>query len=254
MRYYVINLERSVERWRTISESAAKYGIELTRIPAVDGRAIPQSQWHNFDLASFRSINGREALSGEYGCYMSHITALRQYLADGGQSAVILEDDAILNPELRDCVEGLETRFGDRAILVRLVVHRMTGFESLGTVAAGPSTNLNLGQCWFGPNGSAAAYWLTRAAAENVLKTALPGSMPFDVFLERPWEHGTPSLMFYPPVLPRPNPPFSELLKTYTEGDLHKYPWYQRGGALLFRTVQLLMRLYHCARQRRLPR
>jgi glycosyl transferase, family 25 len=253
MRYYVINLDRSVERWLSISESAEKNGIELTRIPAVDGRSIPQSQWVDFDLQSFRFQNGREPLPGEYGCYMSHISALRQFLDDGGPSAVILEDDAILNAELRPCVAGLQTWFDGKAFLVRLVVHRMTGFERLGTLVAGCDVRLKLGQCWFGPNGSAAAYWLTRAAAENMLKTALPGSMPFDAFLERPWQHGTPSLMFHPPVLPRPNPPFSELLNTYTEGDLHKYPWYQRGGALLFRTVQLLMRLYHCARQRRLP-
>ena len=249
----MINLDRSVERWNNISGSARQLGIELTRIPAIDGVAVPPAEWQGFDLPAFRRANGREALSGEYGCYRSHVAALQQFLNDGSTSAVILEDDAVLNGKLPPCLLALEARFADRAVLVRLVVHRMTGFEQLESIPVNASGSLQLGQCWFGPNGSAAAYWLTRAAAENLIKAALPGRMPFDMVLERPWEHHTPSLMFRPSILEIPKPLFSEIGSTRVPGAINKYQWYKRSGALLFRSVQLVRRLVHSAKQRRLP-
>jgi glycosyl transferase, family 25 len=252
LRVYVINLDRSVERWRVIAGHAVQFEIDITRIPAIDGSAVPRTQWVDFDTSGFRRINGRDALAGEYGCYMSHIAALRQFLTDGDDSALILEDDAVLNGGLTRCLTVLGDHFGHKSVLVRMVVHRKVGFETLEKIETGQGKTLNLGQCWLGPNGSAAAYWLTRAAAANVLKSALPARMPFDTFIEHSWHFGTPSLIADPSVMQIPAPPFSEIGASKDPATPAKFLWYRRSGALTFRTILLFKRLLYCAMNRRI--
>ena len=249
MRHYVINLDRSVERWNSISASARGLGIELTRIPAINGVAITQANWLGFDIKGFCRENGRPPLGGEYGCYASHIAALKQFLADGGDDALILEDDTVLNQNLIPCLEKLRELCGNKAVLVRLTVNRFFVFEAFADLPFG----LNLGQCWFGPNGNSGAYWITRRGAERLLKAATPARLTYDKFLERPWLHNVPSLMVKPNVL-HPSPVhFSEIGHNANLPRPKKFVWYRRGGALLSRTHQMVRRLIHSARQRRLP-
>ena len=252
MRIYVINLDRSVERWRVINEQARQLGLQLTRVAAVDGSAKAENGWVDFDTSGFRRNNGRDALAGEYGCYMSHIAAVRQFINDGGNSALILEDDAILNSHLADCLSAMRNQFEPKSILIRLVVHRKIGFESLSTFEFSHNKTVNIGQCWLGPNGSAAAYWLTRDAALNLLKAALPAKMPFDTFIEHSWHFATPSFITSPLVMQVPAPPFSEINASKDPLKPMKYPWYRRGGALIFRSALFFKRLFYCALHRRI--
>ncbi|MEM9106835.1 MAG: glycosyltransferase family 25 protein, partial [Pseudomonadota bacterium] len=168
--YPTINLRQSEDRWALIAADAARCGIELRRIDAVDGRQIDRSDWRDFDAAKFARCNGRRPMAGEYGCYRSHVKALQTFLETDATSAVILEDDARLNELLPTFAAMLDERYGRKKCLVRLTSHRQPAFEKLKNGLDG----YVIGQCWFGPTGSAAAYWLTRPAAEQLLQTMLP--------------------------------------------------------------------------------
>ncbi|MEF0939937.1 glycosyltransferase family 25 protein [Rhizobium sp. BR 362] len=182
---YVINLDRSPERWERLRGQAAQYGLSVTRIPAIDGSTIPERDRVDFQPRQFIYHNGRKLLAGEYGCYRSHLLALQQFVASGDKMAIIMEDDVELNQRLipralaaMDCVCG--------ARLVKLVNHRLVGFKPISETAEYDI----VGRCMHGPQGSAACYIVNRKAAKKLLVALKPMLLPYDVALERGWSTG----------------------------------------------------------------
>ena len=182
---YVINLDRAPSRWQRLQEQAAKGGYPVTRIAAVDGRAVDPDKWVDFHLGRFKSHNGRKPLPGEYGCYTSHLMALERFAESGDEVAIICEDDIDLDdritPRAIAALNAVPT-----AGLIKLVNHRIVGFRPVAKTAEGDV----VGRCLHGPQGSAACYVVTRKAAKTLLQTLRPMFLPYDVALERAWETG----------------------------------------------------------------
>jgi glycosyl transferase, family 25 len=244
---FVINLDGSHERLAGFASAADAAGLRWERIAAIDGRKTVEADWREFDVKKFGRVNGRLPMPGEYGCYASHVKALRRFLDMGVGSCVVFEDDARPEVRTRTVLDELARTMTGRAVLIRLVVHRNVGFEPLMVLPSGD----RIGQSWFGPNGSAAAYFVTREAAAQLLTHAVPGRMPFDVFLERPFQHGVPSLILEHRAVPVPNTGSSDIYATAISGKHEKWSAHKRFGALSFRGIQLIRRLIHCALQRR---
>ena len=185
LRIYVINLDRSRERWERLCSQAMEYDLNITRIPAVDGRVIAERDRIDFHPKSFIYHNGRKLLPGEYGCYRSHLLALEQFVASGDKMAIIMEDDVELNERLIPrAIAAMESVQGAR--LVKLVNHRLVGFKAIRETAE----NDVVGRCMHGPQGSAACYIVNRKAAKKLLTTLKPMLLPYDVALERGWSTG----------------------------------------------------------------
>lgn len=95
MKLYVINLERSKDRLEHITTVFHQCGLEFERIPAVDGRALPQDKFKN--LTSVRDWPF-ELTHTEVGCFLSHRKCLR-LIAEGDDAyGAVFEDDIILSP------------------------------------------------------------------------------------------------------------------------------------------------------------
>ncbi|MBB3287245.1 MULTISPECIES: glycosyltransferase family 25 protein [unclassified Rhizobium] len=185
LRIYVINLDRSRERWERLCSQAMEYDLNITRIPAVDGRVIAERDRIDFHPKSFIYHNGRKLLPGEYGCYRSHLLALEQFVASGDKMAIIMEDDVELNERLIPrAIAAMESVQGAR--LVKLVNHRLVGFKAIRET----TENDVVGRCMHGPQGSAACYIVNRKAAKKLLTTLKPMLLPYDVALERGWSTG----------------------------------------------------------------
>lgn len=185
LRIYVINLDRSRERWERLCSQAVEYDLDITRIPAVDGRVIAERDRIDFHPKSFIYHNGRKLLPGEYGCYRSHLLALEQFVASGDKMAIIMEDDVELNERLIPrAIAAMESVQGAR--LVKLVNHRLVGFKAIRET----TENDVVGRCMHGPQGSAACYIVNRKAAKKLLTTLKPMLLPYDVALERGWSTG----------------------------------------------------------------
>lgn len=74
MKVYVINLDRSVERWASISKQLNSAGVMYQRIPAVDGQRTPTAELVDDEMC-FRQM-GRGLRQGEVGCYLSETGVL----------------------------------------------------------------------------------------------------------------------------------------------------------------------------------
>ncbi len=182
---YVINLKDSAQRREAVAASARKAGVAVRFVEAVDGRALALGEWRGFDRTGFILRHGRTPLGAEYGCYMSHLRALDRIVADGADYAVIAEDDVVFLDGFAERLAAIAQAAPTNAV-VKLMNHRTKGFLEKVRTGAGDS----VGRCMHGPNGSAIAYLLTPGAAAALRAGLLPMRLPYDIALERDWNHG----------------------------------------------------------------
>lgn len=179
---FLINLARSSDRLKIVEASASESGISLTRVEAVDGCSVPKNEWIDVDIPEFERRNGRELLPGEYGCYRSHIRALEAFCETGQPYGVVLEDDVRLDDRFLGRIAAMiEADSGFDVI--KLVNHRSVGFVHLVTTQQGDE----LGRTCFGPQGSAAAYLVSREGAQKLLRNLRIMVLPWDVAMEQYW-------------------------------------------------------------------
>ncbi len=133
---YAINLDRSADRWEALSQAAIALGLSLTRVSAVDGKQVSELLREAVDDAAFRRHTGRLMLSGEYGCYRSHIKAMHAFLSRNDDIALIIEDDVVLSAELKDRVQAAFEAVPD-ADVIKFFNHRVVGFRKTNTSSRG---------------------------------------------------------------------------------------------------------------------
>lgn len=98
MTAYIINLDGSDTRWRSATAQLDKLNLSHVRVPAIDGRNRPLSDFPTYNSAKTRQRYKRDLNGGEIGCYLSHIRALNMFIESGDDSCVILEDDFLSSP------------------------------------------------------------------------------------------------------------------------------------------------------------
>lgn len=92
MQFYVINLDRAVDRWLHIQNQFKKFGLTPTRISAIDGNHLTTE-----DDLLYRRGRYRDLYDGEIGCFLSHRKCW-QLIANGQDDyAFVFEDDIYLS-------------------------------------------------------------------------------------------------------------------------------------------------------------
>jgi glycosyl transferase, family 25 len=195
VRTWVINLDRAPDRLARIAAQLEALGLPWTRLSAVDARRFTPAQQALLDEPTFRRRHGMTPLPGELGCYLSHVEAMREFLASPAQIAVILEDDVKLHPTLPAAVAAL-ARHTERWDMVKLSgVHSGSPVPCLD-LAAGHRLAVMLSKC----TGSS-AYALNRRAAEAYLDSQtglLPMQLPYDHVFDQGWRFGLKVRMVAP--------------------------------------------------------
>jgi len=157
----VINLDRSSERLAFQRAQADRLGLGFTRIVAVDGMELTDDVYRRHAFSWQRTLTRNEVA-----CLLSHAKCW-QYALENRCNVLVMEDDAVVSPEiynflaiasgLEGCLAiNLETR-GTISFLAKGIESGELPFRKVLTAVAG-----------------AAAYMITPAAAEVLLK-GLPG-------------------------------------------------------------------------------
>jgi glycosyl transferase family 25 len=155
--------------------------LPFTRVPAVDGRLVAAEA--KLDRRRYRRRHGRDVRPGEIGCYLSHVAAMQAFLATDAEHALILEDDATLLPALPDVLARATSRETAASWDVLKLESRRTGFKlALQQLSPTHSITVNLYR-----STGAAAYVVSRHAAEVYLRKLLPIGQPFDHAFDRGW-------------------------------------------------------------------
>lgn len=89
---FVISLKRAISRRQRICQHLDTIGLRYKLIDAVDGNALSNEEKVNI-LAP-----GVQIHPGAIGCYLSHLQVYKNIVADNISAALVLEDDAYLDP------------------------------------------------------------------------------------------------------------------------------------------------------------
>ena len=93
---FLINLDRSPERLQRTQAVFAKWGLSYSRMPGVDGRAIPVNTLSTLQQAyGNRRYFLKDLTPGEIGCFLSHQKCWEALVASQEDWAFICEDDLI---------------------------------------------------------------------------------------------------------------------------------------------------------------
>lgn len=232
-RVYLINLDRSPDRLAPVAGQLTTFGFDWVRIRAVDGKTLGPPPWPDFDERGFDRVLGKAPNANELGCYFSHIAAMRAFLADGGDAAIILEDDARLTEQLPHIVDDLLAR-RDEWDLVKLAGFHRGLPTTMRALPGGHRLVTFLSQ-----HRGSAGYMLTRRAAECYVANLLPMNLPYDHALEKAWRFG----IRMRGVLPHP------ILDGGYQSTIGlgrgKKPWHRRGSVLAYRLGNEFRRAFH---------
>ena len=184
---YIINLDRSIERYDYVRDNVQNIGLSVERISAIDGNRLTKEDIDKYvDLKSYKEFMGHLPKSGMIGCNLSHLKAWQSFLDSSYKYAIIFEDDVSFDPaKVKQALEMLTANDKDDwDISILEISHKGTPL-TIRTFPNQQKLVLYLTEVTHG-----GAYILNRKAAEQLVQRALPIKMPIDHFYTRSWEFG----------------------------------------------------------------
>lgn len=179
---FVVSLARATERRERICAHLSDLGITYRLMDAIDGRTLSDDEVARVVKPGLRIHRGA------IGCYLSHVEIYRRMIADDLPVALVLEDDARLDPR---CIAML-------ASLQRWDTFDYCFLDSDDHNAQGPIYYDRTDRAELAPGISAYrlsagprtthAYMITRPAAERRLAHAFPITKPIDRYEDLPYE------------------------------------------------------------------
>lgn len=191
MKTVVVNLERSVDRRRSMEELLVREGVEATFFPAVDGRGTRHPLFEHVDQRLAEVRRGFQLNPGEIGCFASHYLLWEQAVSNS-EPVLILEDDIVVSSGFAEAVDLVERHIEARG-LIRLSAHKDRPFVFVASL----SETYNLVRFPLGPHGTT-GYAVSPEAAAKLLKAASVWFEPVDCHLDRFWTHGVPCFAVHP--------------------------------------------------------
>ena len=193
--FYVINLDRSQQRWQRIDAHLQSLGVVAQRISAVDAAQCDSA----FLSKHYNKALNKEAFfidlkAAEIGCFLSHRKALTAFLTDSTKNyAVILEDDVefVANPS-QFCDQWRTVLKGNAPVMLKLFKRRGISGELVNQ-----SEHTGIIRPRLVPLGTQAQV-VNRSAAQALLTAFEQFSMPVDVAYQHWWQHGVSLLVTLP--------------------------------------------------------
>lgn len=199
---YAINLDRATDRWTLLQPQLQALGLPYQRIAAVDYRTLSPETIAR--MTNLRGHPGRQYYEKsppnltELACQMSHIKTWQAFLNSHQAYALILEDDALFNPQkLRQALQDVQKvpTLWDKIKLN--YEHPQSKYRKALRVTAWPNHGTEL-MLFPTALGDAGGYVINRYAARQMLRHSIPYTVPADIYNQRDWEFQTKQLMLYP--------------------------------------------------------
>ena len=171
---YVINLDRRPERWAAISENLDRIGVTAERLSAIDGLLAKTPRPPARGTLLLPQITPHEIA-----CTESHCKAMSAFLATPHPAALILEDDAMLSPDIPSLLESTAW-WPEGAGLIRLTARG--NCELIGPYCGETPTGRRL-HILAGAHWGADGYLIGREAASVVLDSPIRERAPIDHIL-----------------------------------------------------------------------
>ena len=190
---YVINLDRSPDRRDRMAKRLSVLGLSPTFVTGVDGKTLDVSSIPNYDRAGRLARVGKDIRPNEFGCYMSHVSAIRRIVDEGHEAGVIMEDDLFIDdpfPELLERTLQARAHFD--------MVRFATGAKSPKHRVLMQLDNTHNLVRFNNTVSGLLCYMLTADGARKALKFCERILYPVDVALNRSWDNGINQLGVFP--------------------------------------------------------
>lgn len=184
---YVINLDRSTDRWKNISGQVAqlKEKAQVRRWRAIDGNSEEiEKYFQHVDQKKATAIKGRPLSNGQIGCFASHYHVWKS-IAETGTSAIVLEDDAQI--QLKDFENLVDTisEFPNTVECLRLFKNETKRARVLAQGEAAGIKYARFSKAHIGTPG----YFLNTTGASKFLSYFHTWVLPVDLSMGLFWKH-----------------------------------------------------------------
>lgn len=237
---YAINLDRSQDRWETLKAAFEPLPWPLIRVSACDAREDPQGTLAVRGQSLLAPPNGvgpnllraRMFTLGEEACFASHMVTLRKFLETNASVAMVVEDDAIPDPQLAAVVEAVLAKG------LKFEILKLEGIAASGSRAALDVMPVPGGRVVksFKPSSGSAGYLVTRAGARKLLGRSGTLAAPYDDYLNNIGLHGAQVLHVAPWLIQQAQLP--SLIGTAASRKV------KTGGTRFMRRPRLRLRLW----------
>jgi glycosyl transferase family 25 len=181
---FILNLERSTDRYQKCSLQLQKQGIEFERIDAVDGRNINEAVLAKLRCHDYSKYH-KPLTNGELGCYLTHLNVYREIINQQLDFALVLEDDVLIDTQLKDTLESLSDnslnlppwdliKLSEYPIKRKALLTKAFGFFDLIVYNKIPARTC--GQL------------VSKSGAEKILINASEARRPIDIQIQHWWE------------------------------------------------------------------
>lgn len=231
---FLINLDRATKRLSEMKEQLSNIGIDYVRISAIDGGSYKYSE-KEYCQKLYKYCCGKKTSSGEIGCYLSHYKAIECFIKSGKEYALILEDDAVFNPDFVKILNKLVS------------INYFWDFVKFNTARDSSFGNIAVKELFSGyklyaslfPKTFSAAYLINKKAAKSLYAKLLPMYVPFDHEMIKFWKYDIRQYSIFPsPVRVEYKDSF---IGTYGKESL-KFPFYKRISVLFYRIFTQIVR------------
>lgn len=176
-----INLDRSVARREHMEKNAAAAGVDMTRLPAVDGLSLLAAE---FDRVHPPQPHLRRMTKSEVACFLSHRKAWEQICQHAGDYAAVFEDDIDFGTNLQTVLSDTTwIRSGMDLIKLDKATRKHVEFGEKITIEQGLDVKRLL-SLHVGCGG----YIISKAFARKLLAASETFHVPIDHFLFNPAE------------------------------------------------------------------
>lgn len=193
----VINLDKSHQRMSRVSTRLNELGMLFERIPAVYGAHLSAGQLEQPYSQALNAKQYRRSLSNaEIGCYMSHLKAWQTIVDRGLPCALVIEDDLIIDAELKGFIQQLSQSTADWDIV------KFYCRKSNPNITSRTAIGRNHDLCRFKkiPIGNLAQL-ITLDGAKKLLATRQSFGRPVDDDIQHWWEADLNVLGVFPSVV-----------------------------------------------------
>lgn len=179
MEVFVINLKQDEARRIFITTQLRSLGVSFRIIDAVNGNALEQEEYNR--LVDLKAVSEQRGwlTRGAVGCALSHLKVYETMVKEKIQHSLILEDDCILNTDLKQLITNVRNQLRDGEVL-------LLNYKSFNKIILKSVQNLNetkysLAELAIPTHiGSSAAYIITLKAAQAMALNITPVKTPTD--------------------------------------------------------------------------
>lgn len=178
---YLINLERSSQRYSDSKTALDKVNIKFEKITAVDGHTIDRDKL-SISIDSDYSRYHKKLSNTEIGCFLSHIECWKRLLQSDAKFALILEDDLFIKGKVVDAlaeIKNIATDWDCIKLIEQPIKRRSLHIENTGDFQLVTYDKI--------PSRTG-AYVLSKSGAQKMLKKCNSIGRPIDIEFQYWWE------------------------------------------------------------------